>query len=161
MPLRPLHQLPLSYGRLLDAACYFYDAGHYINDAAHHKHAYYIVANADFSGFTDRERAFIAALCRYHRKAMPQESHQEFLRLLPEDRRALLWLIPLLRLADNLDPRRAQGVQLVGCEIGETAVTVRLKSPQAIDLTEWAASRVSEVFFQVYGRTLTLVRQPS
>ncbi len=115
--LQPLHHLPLFYGRLLEAACYLSETGHYINDAAHHKHAYYIVANADVSGFTDRERRFIAALCRYHRKATPQASHNEFQTLPAEDKRALGLLIPILRLAMNLDRGRHLDVELVDCEI--------------------------------------------
>ena len=153
-----LHQLPAAYGRLLEAACYFCDTGHYINDAAHHKHAYYIVANVDFSGFTDRERALIAALCRYHRKAMPQESHSEFTTLAADDKRALILLIPLLRLADNLDPSRSHEIQLAGCEVGDSRVVIKLLSAHELDLTEWAASRVSEVFRQVYGRSLLMER---
>jgi exopolyphosphatase/guanosine-5'-triphosphate,3'-diphosphate pyrophosphatase len=151
-----LHQLPLAHGRLLEAACYFCDTGHYINDAAHHKHAYYVVAYSDFSGFTDRERRLTAALCRYHRKAMPQESHPEFAELALEDKRALMWMIPLLRLADNLDPNRSLEVQWVGCEVGESRVVVKLRSPHELDLTEWAAARVSEVFRQVYGRSVVV-----
>ncbi len=154
-----LHQLPLAQGRLLQAACYFCDTGHYINDAAHHKHAYYVVANSDFSGFTDRERQLTASLCRYHRKAMPQESHAEFAALSLEDKRALMWLIPLLRLADNLDPSRSQEVQWVGCEVTESRVAVRLRSPHELDLTLWAAARVSEVFRQVYGRSVVVSRE--
>ena len=153
-----LHQLPLSFGRLLEAACYFCDTGHFINDAAHHKHAYYIVANVDFSGFTDRERAMIAALCRYHRKAMPQTSHAEFVALNEEDRRALMLLIPLLRLADNIDPSRSHEVKLADCEISDNRAIIKLRSAYELDLTEWAASRVSEVFRQIYGRAIVMER---
>src|SRR6202453_3946221 len=101
--MQPLHQLPLSFGRLLESACYFSETGHYINDSGHHKHAYYIAMNVDLSGFTNREREFIATLCRYHRKAMPSATHPEYQILAPDDKRALLLLIPVLRLADNLD----------------------------------------------------------
>ena len=154
-----LHQLPLAHGRLLQAACYFCDTGHYINDASHHKHAYYVVAHSDFSGFSDRERLLTAALCRYHRKAMPQESHAEFAALPFEDKRALMWMVPLLRLADNLDPSRSQDVQWVGCEVGDSKVTVKLRSPRELDLTEWAAVRVSEIFRQIYGRSVVVTRE--
>jgi exopolyphosphatase/guanosine-5'-triphosphate,3'-diphosphate pyrophosphatase len=157
--LQPLHQLPLAYGRLLEAACYLSETGHAINDAAHHKHAYYIVANVDISGFTDRERAFIAALCRYHRKAVPQASHPEFQALPPEEKRALPLMIPVLRLAFNLDRGRHLDVELVDCEIQEARVALKLRSPRPLDLAEWAASRVSEVFQQVYGRSVTIARE--
>src|SRR5579871_6592493 len=154
--LQPLHQLPLSYGRLLEAACYFCETGHYINDAAHHKHAYYIVANLDFAGFTKRERDFIACLCRYHRKAMPSPAHAEYQALPAEDKRALMLLFPVLRLVCNLDRSGEREVKLLGCDIQIGRVLVRLQSQRELDLAEWAASQVSEVFRHVYGRAVMI-----
>jgi exopolyphosphatase / guanosine-5'-triphosphate,3'-diphosphate pyrophosphatase len=157
--LQPLHQLPLNYGRLLEAACYFCETGHYINDNAHHKHAYYIAANADLSGFRNREREFIAALCRYHRKAMPSPAHPEYQAVAADDRRALTLLIPILRLADNLDRSAEQDIELVSCDIQPTRVLVKLRSPREPDLAEWAASRVSDVFHEVYGLNVTVTHE--
>jgi len=155
--LQPLHQLPLKYGPLLEAASYFCETGHYINDSAHHKHAYYIVSNVDLSGFENRERELIANLCRYHRKAMPSAAHPEYQVLDPEDRRPLLLLIPLLRLADNLarSPENEE-VDIVSCEIQPARVVVKLRAPREPDLAEWAASRVSDVFDEVYGKSVVV-----
>ncbi len=158
--LQSLHQLPLAYGRLLEAACDLCETGHYINDSGHHKHAYYIVANVDFAGFTTREREFIANLCRYHRKAMPSLSHPEYQALPAEERRPLTLLIPVLRLADKLG-RSPDEVELGGCEIQNSRVLIKLKSPRAPDLAEWAASQVSNVFQQVYGRTVVVMHERS
>ncbi len=153
--LQSLHQLPLHYGRLLEAAAYFRETGHYINDSAHHKHAYYIVSHVDFSGFTNREREFIAALCRYHRKAMPSPAHPEFQSLPAEERRPLLLLIPILRLAGNLarGPEE-ENIEIVSCEIQPARILIRLRARCEPDLAEWAASRVSDVFDEVYGRAV-------
>ncbi len=153
--LEPLHHLPLSYGRLLEAACYFCETGHYINDSAHHKHAYYIVSNVDLSGFPHQERVFIANLCRYHRKAMPSLSHPEYQALSTEERRPMTLLIPVLRLSDNL-ARGPEQVELRSCEIQTSRVLVKLQSPGEPDLAEWAASRVSDVFQLVFSRTLAI-----
>src|SRR5262249_23360470 len=71
LALQPLHHLPLGTGKLLEAAAYLIDTGHYISSVSHHKHSYYLVSNSDMAGFTDRERFSIAALCRYHRKTLP------------------------------------------------------------------------------------------
>ena len=160
--LQALHQLPLNYGRLLEAAAYFSEVGHYINDSAHHKHAYYIVSNVDFSGFANREREFVATLCRYHRKAMPSPAHPEFQSLHPDDRRPLLLLIPILRLADNLarGPER-EDVEIVSCEIQSARVLIRLRARREPDLAEWAASRVSDVFDEVYGRAVDVSYEKS
>lgn len=152
--LQPLHGLPLNYGRLLEAAAYFCETGRYINDSAHHKHAYYIVSNVDLSGFANREREFIANLCRYHRKAMPSAAHPEYQALAPEDRRPLLLLIPVLRLATNL--ARSSGDHIAACEVQSARIQVKLRAPREPDLAEWAASRVSEVFAEVYGKPLVV-----
>ncbi len=158
--MQPLHQLALSQGRLLEAACYFSETGHYINDSGHHKHAYYIAANVDLSGFTNREREFIAVLCRYHRKAMPSLAHPEYQALSAEDRRPLLLLIPLLRLADNLARNPDQDeVELTGCDIQPARVVLKLKSSREPDLAQWAASRVSDVFEEVYGRSIVVTHE--
>ena len=159
MALQPLHRLTPPFGRVLEAACYFCDAGHYISDSAHHKHAYYIVSNLDFSGFAERERYLIAALCRYHRKALPRESHVEFAKLSPDDKAALSWLIPVFRLADNLDLSPGQQIELTGCDVDDRRVNVRLRAAHELDLTEWAAARVSELFSQRYGRTVAVHRE--
>lgn len=158
--IQPLHQLALSFGRLLEAACYFSETGHYINDSGHHKHAYYIAANVDLSGFTNREREFIAVLCRYHRKAMPSLAHAEYQALTAEDRRPLLLLIPILRLADNLarNPDQEE-VELTDCDIQAARVSLKLKSKREPDLAEWAASRVSDVFEEVYGRSVVVTHE--
>ncbi|HSW49019.1 MAG TPA: Ppx/GppA phosphatase family protein, partial [Bryobacteraceae bacterium] len=54
--LQPLHRLPMESGKLLEAAAWLHDVGHYVSDASHHKHSYYVVANSDLPGFTGRER---------------------------------------------------------------------------------------------------------
>src|SRR5260370_18660684 len=66
--LQSLHSLPPSYGKVLEAASYLHDIGHYISDTRHHRHSFYMVTNSDMPGFTERERRLIANLCRYHRK---------------------------------------------------------------------------------------------
>ncbi len=49
--LRDVHQLPLRQGKLLDAAAYLYNIGHFVNEARHHRHSMYIVANSDMPDF--------------------------------------------------------------------------------------------------------------
>jgi len=58
--LQPLHRLPAGCGRLLEAAAYLHDTGHFVSDTGHHKHAAYLVANSDLPGFTDQERKLVA-----------------------------------------------------------------------------------------------------
>lgn len=154
--LEPLHRLAPETGKLLEAAASLYDTGRYISDTGHHKHSEYIVQNAELPGFTSRERLLIASLCRFHRKSMPGARHLAFQSLPAEDRRVLVLLIPLLRLADALDLGRAQRVQALKCTVQNGTVQLRINSQKGIDLEAWASGRVAEIFQQSYGRTLTV-----
>lgn len=154
--LEPLHRLPPDAGKLLEAAAYLYDIGHYISDTGHHKHSEYIVQNAELPSFTARERLLVASLCRFHRKSMPGARHVVFQSLPAEDRRLLLLLIPLLRLADALDRGKEQRVQQLKCTLNNGSVQLRINSQKGIDLEAWASGRVAEIFEQIYGRSLTV-----
>lgn len=158
--LQPLHKLPTGAGRLLEGAAYLHDVGHYVSDTKHHKHSHYLVSNSDMPGFTEEERELIANLCRYHRKAMPTPEHSNLQPLTAEGRRTVNLMIPLLRLADSLDRSHGQRVRAVECKVRDTDVLVQLSGPAEadFDLEIWAAERQSEVFRQVYGKTLTVVR---
>lgn len=155
--LEPLHRLRPEWGKLLEAAAILYDIGMFVADTAHHKHAQYLVANSGLPGFTDRERVLISLLCRFQRKSMPGSRHTEFQALPPEDRRSLLFLIPLLRLADACDLSKDQAVEEIACQVAPNAVSVQLRGSK-IDLELWAAQRVSDIFQSVYSRPLAVNR---
>ena len=156
--LAPLHKLPPFYGKLLDAACHLRDIGHYISATGHHKHSSYVVMNSDLPGFTQQERSFIAVLCRYHRKSLPQLRHPEFQSLTPESRRGILYLAPLLRLADGLDRTRDQRVHSIQCQMRNGDVVIQIDSPDDTGLEQWAAERAAESFRQAYDRDLSVAR---
>jgi exopolyphosphatase/guanosine-5'-triphosphate,3'-diphosphate pyrophosphatase len=152
--LRHVHKLPLSRGRWLEAAAHLYNIGHFVNEARHHRHSLYLVANSDLPGFSDEERLAIANLCRYHRKAMPEPSHEMFYALPPEDRRAVLLLTPLLRLAVALDQSQEQKVERVETIVNSHGVELRVYSDRDIDNEIWHAQRAAGVFQEVYGLSL-------
>ncbi|MCC7154165.1 MAG: Ppx/GppA family phosphatase [Bryobacterales bacterium] len=149
-----LHRLPPEQGRLVEAAAYLRDVGHVVNDSSHHKHSFYIVSNADLGGFDQTERQLIAALCRYHRKSMPVARHPEFQTLTAEMRRSVLWLAPLLRIADALDRGREQRVESIECAVsgGQVSLTAREKLDTALE--QWAVEIAGQDFQQVYGKAL-------
>ena len=156
--LEPLHRLPPAAGKLIEAAAYLHDVGHFVSGTGHHKHSYYVVSNSDMPGFTERERLQIAALCRYHRKALPSPMHHAFQALTAEEKRALSLTIPILRLADNLDKRHDQRVERVECRVRNGEVVLEVHSQDDLGLEQWGAERTAEVFRQIYGRKITLLR---
>lgn len=158
--LRPLHKLDSGYARLLEAACYLLDVGHYVSDTGHHKHSFYLVSHADLPGFTEAEKRLIALLCRFHRKNMPSSRYPEFIALNAADRRALEFLVPFVRTADALDRSRDQHVRLARCQIrgDEVALTLEAEEGKDCALEEWAVERSGAAFRSVYDMTLVVVR---
>jgi exopolyphosphatase/guanosine-5'-triphosphate,3'-diphosphate pyrophosphatase len=130
-----------------------------VSAVSHHKHSFYVVSNSDMAGFTDRERIMIAALCRYHRKSLPSPLHSLYQALSPEERNALLMMIPILRLADNLDRSPEHRIRGVDCRLRDGgAVTLQVRATGDIDLEQWAAERAGQAFQQIYNRPISLVR---
>jgi exopolyphosphatase/guanosine-5'-triphosphate,3'-diphosphate pyrophosphatase len=159
--LQPLHGLPPSSGRLLEAAAYLSDTGHYVSDMAHHKHSYYLVANADLPAFTAAERTIIAQLCRFHRKSMPSTRHTFFQVLSAAQQKVITLLVPMLRLADSLDRSHDQRVDELAVQLQNGQVVIALQSDSNTNLEIWAAERAGEVFQQIYGKELVLRRRQS
>jgi len=156
--LQPLHRLSAEHGKLLEAAAYLHDIGHFVSDTGHHKHSLYLVLNSDMPGFTDRERLLIALLCRYHRKTMPTSRHIAFQNLNADLKRAVTLLSPLLRIADSLDTSKEQPVLTLTCDVRGPAVVANLHSEGNTELEVWAAERAGAIFRQVYERPMVFVR---
>ena len=98
----------------------------------------------------------IAALCRYHRKSMPQVSHETFQALAPEDRNTVVLLTPLLRLAVALDQSQEQRVERVEAAVQDNLVELRLFSDRDVDIEQWQAEQVAAVFREAYGIPLAV-----
>jgi exopolyphosphatase / guanosine-5'-triphosphate,3'-diphosphate pyrophosphatase len=156
--LTALHGLAPEYGKLLEAAAYLHDIGHYVSDVGHHKHSYYLVVNSDMPGFTKSERTIVGMLCRYHRKAMPAEHHDAYNELSSDARKAVLFLAPLLRIADSLDRSHEQRVDHLACHLRNGSVVVQIQAKADTDLEQWAGERAADIFREVYDKQLSLVR---
>jgi len=159
--LQPVHRLAPGFGRLLEAAAYLHDIGHYVSATAHHKHSYYLVAHSDMPGFTDNERQMIALLCRYHRKAMPAPRHSPFQTFDADSRRAITLLTPLLRIADSLDRSHEQRVAGIEVQLKNGSMTLTLETAADPDLEVWAVERVAGSFSETYQMPLSLTRAKS
>jgi exopolyphosphatase/guanosine-5'-triphosphate,3'-diphosphate pyrophosphatase len=155
---QPLHKLAPAAGKLLEAAGYLHDIGHFVSGTAHHKHSAYLVANSDLPGFTDKERLTIAALCRFHRKSMPQARHSHFQALELDSRRAVNYLAPILRIADALDRGHEQKVRNITSVAPDGNINLQVEAEMDPDLEIWAAGEVAEVFLEIYGQPLTIQR---
>ena len=156
--LQPIHQLPPAAGKLLEASAFLHDIGHFVSGTGHHKHSAYLVANSDLPGFTNKERLTIAALCRFHRKSLPQPRHSHFQLLDADSRRLVVCLAPLLRIADALDRGHEQKVRNVSSTFKDGNVNLFVQADQDSDLEIWAANEAAKAFRDVYAKQISLQR---
>ena len=87
---RPLHELDERALRLLERAAFLHNTGMLIDARRHHKHSYYLIKGTTLPDVTDEERHEIACIARYHRRALPSLSHEEFAALSDAAREACL-----------------------------------------------------------------------
>ena len=68
----PLHGLGAREREWLEYAALLHDIGYSIHYRGHHKHAYYLITNAELDAFDQREIEIIAHVARYHRGPTPK-----------------------------------------------------------------------------------------
>lgn len=100
---QPLHRLDEAARRLLTRAAFLHNTGMLVEVRRHHKHSYRLIKETPLPGFTEQERLEIACIARYHRRALPSTSHEEFAALSKTARKRVSILAALVRIADALD----------------------------------------------------------
>lgn len=98
-----LHKLDENALRLLERAALLHNTGMMIEVRRHHKHSFRLIKETELPDFSDEERHEIACIARYHRRALPSMSHEEFAVLNRAARKRVSALAALLRIADALD----------------------------------------------------------
>ncbi len=149
--LRSLHRLGETSRDLLEGAALLHDVGWSVAGEDHHKHSRDLVSRAPFRHTPGRERARIAALCRYHRGKAPGARHREFEPLPEGEREEIRRLAAILRIADGLDRGHRGAARRVRARIGEGAVTFRVDwaGPHAEE--EYGFARKKELFEATFG----------
>lgn len=152
--LAPLHSLPYAARRVLEAAAVLHDIGNAVSHQKHHKHTFYLVANADVPGFSDRERELVATVARYHRRSTPDRKRADLEHLAPGELSTVRRLSALLRVANALDASHQQPVRSVRAEPrhGAVALHVRLRGPADLEL--WELEREAAFFREVFRKRL-------
>jgi exopolyphosphatase/guanosine-5'-triphosphate,3'-diphosphate pyrophosphatase len=158
--LLDLHRFEPADRDVLFAAALVHDVGRAVNESGHHKHGAYVVRNAGLSGWRAEEIDLMAALVRYHRKALPKATHEEWASADPALRRRIAGLAGLLRLADGLDTRRLGLVS--GVEVLRTpgAVELSVNAQQDVSAEMAGARYKSDLFTRAFGVDVDVTAAP-
>jgi exopolyphosphatase / guanosine-5'-triphosphate,3'-diphosphate pyrophosphatase len=156
--LKGWHGLTPADRELLEYAALTHDIGYHISHHKHHKHALYIILNADLKGFTQDEIEIMAHVARYHRRSAPKKGHAQYAALQPEQQRRIKALAGLLRVADGLDRSHFQNVQDLKATVSGTELVVRIKTMVDPQLEIWGAMRKRELLEKMFARDLRIER---
>jgi exopolyphosphatase/pppGpp-phosphohydrolase len=126
--LEPLHHLGKSERDLLHYAGILHDIGWVEGWKEHHKVALRIILTTQLLPFSNKERLLVGSIARYHRKAMPNISHDHFAALSVPERKTVEILSGILRLADGLDHAHQNRVRDVTSHVTARKITIRCHS---------------------------------
>lgn len=152
-------ELPESDRELLEYATFMHDIGYYISHRKHHKHALYIIRNADLKGFKEDEIDLMANVARYHRRSTPKKRHKRFRKLDKDLKERVKKLSGILRVADGLDRSHYQNVQKMEIVNRENEIKLLITTESDPELEIWGAMRKSHLFEQVTGKNLEIHRK--
>lgn len=141
---------------LLEYAAFMHDIGYYISHRKHHKHALYIIRNADLRGFNENEIEIMANVARYHRRSTPKQRHPYYKQLDKGNKARVKKLSAILRIADGLDRSHYQNVRSLEIEKGKDVITIRVNTEADPQLEIWGALRKNALFEEVTGKKLII-----
>jgi exopolyphosphatase/guanosine-5'-triphosphate,3'-diphosphate pyrophosphatase len=145
--------------QLLAASAELHDIGMSIDYDDHHKHSRYLVLSAGLPGFSPRETALVAQICRYHRKGSP--SLGECAPLARKgDQELLERCAATVRIAEQLERARDQAVDEVRVAVDGDVARLEVRAHDDVTVGRWAAARQQDIFMQAFGLELEVSELP-
>lgn len=158
--LQPLHQLGQTERLWLEWAATLHDIGWIEGGKGHHKTTLRRIRESALLPFDEYERLVIGSIARYHRKALPKQSHDHYAALSLDDQDRVRALASILRTADGLDRTHRSVVRDVTCEISDTVVTITCTVAGAATYERAAALKKGRPLFkEVFDRTMEILCQ--
>ena len=156
--LKPLLKLTKEDRELLELASYMHDIGYLISHSSHHKHALYLIKNAELKGFRQEEIEIMAHVARYHRRSEPKKSHADFMSLSEDLQTRIKKLAAILRVGDGLDRSHYQNVQDLRVDVFKDEIRLLITTTAEPNLEIWGAQRKAHLLEELTGRKITIER---
>lgn len=154
--LADLHRLGEREKTLLLAAAVLHDVGLFVSLRAHHKHGEYLIRASQLFGLGDEQRAIVACVARYHRRATPKPTHPNYASLDRKARLAVSKLGAILRLANALDRDHTGQVRdLRAVEEGKRWI-LEVDAVGDLDMERLSLEKRSDLFRETFGQEVRL-----
>ena len=147
--LGPLHRLGNSERIWLRIASLLHDVGKSESAEYHHKASRDIIVNEANLPFRKRVRKMIGLIARYHREALPNDSHKHYRGLKDDEKQCVKVLAAILRLADGLDAGHEGLVTDLACDVQRKRMVLYIMGGDGVDLHK--AIKKADLFEQVFG----------
>jgi exopolyphosphatase/pppGpp-phosphohydrolase len=154
--LAPLHRLGERERRWLEYAALLHDVGWSAGGKGHHKYSFLLIMENSNLPFDPETRRVVAAVARYHRKALPAMRHRHFAALTPEERAHVRTLAALLRIADGLDAGHTSAVTDVRCRSEGKKVIIACSVVRAAEPERAAAVKKGDLFREVFAQEIII-----
>jgi exopolyphosphatase/guanosine-5'-triphosphate,3'-diphosphate pyrophosphatase len=147
--LQPLHRMGNSERIWLRVASLLHDVGKSVSGEFHNKASRDIIINEANLPFRKRVRKMIGLVARYHKGALPDDSHKYYRGLEDDEKQCVKVLAAILRLADGLDAGHEGLVTDLACEVQKKRIVLYILGEDGIDLNK--AVKKADLFEQVFG----------
>ena len=128
----------------------------FVSTRSYHKHSLYLIANSEIFGLDASEIALVARVARYHRRAAPRPTHEEFIDLPAADRIRVSKLAAILRVADALEFSHERGKDALTFETQRDELVIRVRTRDDLTLSQRQLDARAEMFRTVYGLRVVL-----
>lgn len=155
----PWHRLGSDDRLLLEAAACLHDIGWSVTQPdgkGHHKASARLIREFAWKALAPAAVELVALVARYHRKAIPGESHKDFAALAAADQRRVRTLSACLRIADGLDRRHIQRVDHVEVFLLDQAADIVVLSTHEAGAELAMAEQKADLLREVFGGEVRL-----
>jgi putative phosphoesterase len=152
--LKPLHKLPDGDRFLLNCAALLHDIGWIEGQKGHHKTSMRLILDSQTLPLNDERRMMIALIARYHRKALPKDSHPFFAQLPDRNQQKIRILAGILRIADGLDRTHTCTIKSVLCDLSGKDILIGYKASGPSTFEKEAAYKKSDLLKQALNKNI-------
>lgn len=152
--LAPVYKLSRHGRTLLSAAALLHDVGYHISHESHHKHSYYLIKHSEMTGFSEIEKTIIANIARYHRGSLPKEKHLDFMQLGERERKGVMQLGAILRLAEALDRGHENRITNIKFKREKQQAILKLVCSEDCTIERQAVEQKKDLFEQAFDCNL-------
>ena len=158
--LADLHQLGLRHLFLLTCAGLLHDIGWIEGQKGHHKTSMRMILHEPSLPLKPKERALVALIARYHRRAVPQDTHSLYVHLDSRDRVLVDLLGGILRVADGLDNTHRTIIRDVDVRIAPEGVQIHCKTVGPAQSELAAAQKKADLLEKALHRRICFTAVP-